>query len=218
MVDYKKKYLKYKKKYSAIKKLKGGMWTWIKETIKENIENANTYPGEYTQQPGSPPLPVPSECANPSASPPSPKYWHALEGDNDLFYTEETPPPPYYVPFFMGVSEEKSKNRDKKLLQRDIMKYLKKDYEEKIIDKLKIYYFLHNASPPHQIMDDYKMILEEEYLQEMIPIMEEKVLEYAIKSFTLEDFKEVLHKSLDGKFMLNIDEFLCNYKYNTQWD
>ena len=125
------------------------------------------------------------------------------------------------MPWNDDTSDEKLKNRDKKLLKRDIIKYLKKDYKEKIIDKLKVYYLKHPMTP-NDIMEEFKKSLEKEYLQEMIPIMEEKILNYAIKSFTLKDFKEVLNKFLNkflnGKSMLNVDEFLCNYEYNTQWD
>ena len=150
-------------------------------------------------------------------SPPSPPPCQALEGDNDLFYTHEPYPEEHWISWDDDTSDEKLKNRDKILLQRDIMKYLKKDYKEKIIDKLIVYYLKHPRAP-NQLMDDYRMLLERGYLQEMIPIMEEKILNYAVKSFTLKDFKEVLNKFLNGKIMLNVDEFLCNYEYNTKWD
>ena len=147
----------------------------------------------------------------------SPPSCQAIEGDNDLFYTHEPYPEEYWMPWNEDTSDEKLKNRDKKLLKRDIIKYLKKDYNEKIIDKLKVYYLKHPKAP-HQLMEDYRMLLEKKYLQEMIPIMEEKIQKYAIKSFTLKDFKEVLHNFLHRKIMLNVVEFLYNYEYNTQWD
>ena len=219
MVDYKKKYLKYKKKYLAIKKLKGGMWNMIKYTLGLDA---------------SPSPPRPSNALVPAPPPPPETFipaavssWHAAPSSP----SSSSPP---RIPFF-GCTNEEFKNINylhKNLLQQRINEYMEyvnmetedaQEMKKKQIVSL-IASFQGKNKIPAEIHEEIRKGLNrteiEEKIRTMIKQMEKEVLEddTQMRTLTLKDFKEVLHDSLYGKFNFDIDEFLCEYDYDEEWD